>query len=190
MQRNRMEFTMPRKPKALAPVAAEKPAYTIIKQEHSRWWEGCAIRTRAGVSHGVLEGGERGGAAARRLSRGCVETHTAAAGVIRGCCTDRRHAPTAAFGSCRRSASGSRSNGLAVSGGTAPFAVSSARLPVLGVHHLCCHIFRGGGPASIATTYPAYALGRLQSQYFPGADLQAAAPTRLRASHCSLIQAL
>lgn len=30
---------MPRKPKELAPVATEKPAYTIIKQEHSRWWE-------------------------------------------------------------------------------------------------------------------------------------------------------
>jgi hypothetical protein len=33
-----MESTMPRKPKDPAP-AAEKPAYTIIKQEHSRWWE-------------------------------------------------------------------------------------------------------------------------------------------------------
>lgn len=30
---------MPRKPKETAPAAAEKPTYTIIKQEHSRWWE-------------------------------------------------------------------------------------------------------------------------------------------------------
>ena len=34
-----MEPTMPRKPKEPAPVVAEKPTYTIIKQEHSRWWE-------------------------------------------------------------------------------------------------------------------------------------------------------
>jgi hypothetical protein len=34
-----MERTMPRKPKEPAPAAAEKPAYTIVKQEHSRWWE-------------------------------------------------------------------------------------------------------------------------------------------------------
>jgi len=30
---------MPRKPKEPAPVAAEKPAYTIVKQTKSRWWE-------------------------------------------------------------------------------------------------------------------------------------------------------
>ena len=34
-----MEPTMPRKPKEPAPVAAEKPAYTIVKQTKSRWWE-------------------------------------------------------------------------------------------------------------------------------------------------------
>ena len=33
-----MESTMPKKPKEPAPAAAEKP-YTIVKQEHSRWWE-------------------------------------------------------------------------------------------------------------------------------------------------------
>lgn len=30
---------MPQKPKDTAPAAAEKPAYTIIKQKHGRWWE-------------------------------------------------------------------------------------------------------------------------------------------------------
>ncbi len=35
----RMESTMPRKPKGPPPVAAEKPAYTIVKQTKSRWWE-------------------------------------------------------------------------------------------------------------------------------------------------------
>jgi hypothetical protein len=30
---------MPEQPKSPAPVAAEKRAYTIIKQEHSRSWE-------------------------------------------------------------------------------------------------------------------------------------------------------
>ena len=34
----RMERTMPEDPKDPAPVAA-KPAFTIIKQKHSRWWE-------------------------------------------------------------------------------------------------------------------------------------------------------
>lgn len=29
---------MPQK-KDPAPAAAEKPAYTIVKQKHSRWWE-------------------------------------------------------------------------------------------------------------------------------------------------------
>jgi hypothetical protein len=33
-----MERTMPQKPKDPAP-AAEKPAYTIVKQTKSRWWE-------------------------------------------------------------------------------------------------------------------------------------------------------
>ena len=32
-----MESTMPEDPKDAAPAA--KPAYTIIKQKHSRWWE-------------------------------------------------------------------------------------------------------------------------------------------------------
>jgi hypothetical protein len=30
---------MPEQPKDPAPAAAAKPAYTIIKQKHSRWWE-------------------------------------------------------------------------------------------------------------------------------------------------------
>jgi hypothetical protein len=30
---------MPEQPKDPAPTAAAKPAYTIIKQKHSRWWE-------------------------------------------------------------------------------------------------------------------------------------------------------
>jgi hypothetical protein len=30
---------MPRKPKDFEPAAAEKPAYTIVKQTKSRWWE-------------------------------------------------------------------------------------------------------------------------------------------------------
>ena len=34
-----MESTMPDDPKDPTPAPAEKPAYTIIKQEHSRWWE-------------------------------------------------------------------------------------------------------------------------------------------------------
>ena len=34
-----MESTMPADPKDPTPAAAAKPAYTIIKQKHSRWWE-------------------------------------------------------------------------------------------------------------------------------------------------------
>ena len=34
-----MESTMPVNPKDPTPAAAEKPAYTIIRQKHSRWWE-------------------------------------------------------------------------------------------------------------------------------------------------------
>jgi hypothetical protein len=34
-----MESTMPRKQKEPSPAAAEKPAYTIVKQAKSRWWE-------------------------------------------------------------------------------------------------------------------------------------------------------
>jgi hypothetical protein len=30
---------MPEQPKDPAPAAAAKPAYTISKQKHSRWWE-------------------------------------------------------------------------------------------------------------------------------------------------------
>jgi hypothetical protein len=30
---------MPDDPQDPAPAAAAKPAYTIIKQKHSRWWE-------------------------------------------------------------------------------------------------------------------------------------------------------
>jgi hypothetical protein len=30
---------LPREPNALAPAVAAKPAYTIIKQAKSRWWE-------------------------------------------------------------------------------------------------------------------------------------------------------
>ena len=30
---------MPEQPKDPTPAAAAKPAYTIIKQKHSRWWE-------------------------------------------------------------------------------------------------------------------------------------------------------
>jgi hypothetical protein len=30
---------MPEQPKDPAPAAAARPAYTIIKQKHSRWWE-------------------------------------------------------------------------------------------------------------------------------------------------------
>ncbi len=33
-----MEYTMPKEPKDPAPAAA-KPAYTIVKQTKSRWWE-------------------------------------------------------------------------------------------------------------------------------------------------------
>ena len=34
-----MESTMPKEPKAPAPAAYAKPAYTIVKQTKSRWWE-------------------------------------------------------------------------------------------------------------------------------------------------------
>ena len=34
-----MESTIPRLLKDPTPAADEKPAYTIIKQKHSRWWE-------------------------------------------------------------------------------------------------------------------------------------------------------
>jgi hypothetical protein len=34
-----MEPTMPQEPKDPAPAAAAKPAYTIVKQTKSRWWE-------------------------------------------------------------------------------------------------------------------------------------------------------
>ena len=33
------EITMPQKPKDPAPAETAKPAYTIVKQTKSRWWE-------------------------------------------------------------------------------------------------------------------------------------------------------
>ena len=51
------------------PAAAPKPAYTIIKQKHSRWWEVREPGERAGVPDRVTEGRARGGAAARGVRR-------------------------------------------------------------------------------------------------------------------------
>jgi hypothetical protein len=57
---------MPEQPKDPAPAAAAKPAFTIIKQKHSRGW---AVHDRDDelVCITVYRKGARGGKAPRRL---------------------------------------------------------------------------------------------------------------------------
>jgi hypothetical protein len=78
---------MPKEPKDPAPAAAAKPAYTIVKQTKSRWWE---VRDPDDelVCLTVYRKGARGGGATARRLRPNQDEHTAAAGELPCGCRD------------------------------------------------------------------------------------------------------
>jgi hypothetical protein len=61
-------------PKDPAPAAA-KPAYLIIKQKHSRWWEVRDPDDDLECLTVYRKGAQGGGSTARRLRRSQTETH-------------------------------------------------------------------------------------------------------------------